>query len=91
MKLLSFPDKQNNALDNALVPVTGIIDLLENALERAKNGEIQAVFLVGVSSDGNVLSAWNDNDAQDTASNPYIMLGAISYAVHEYRDGMIDQ
>jgi len=86
MKLLSFPAKQPETN-----PVQGIIELLENALERAKSGEIQAVFFVGVTIDGVALSAWNDSQTADAACNPYIMLGAVTYALHEYQNGMDDK
>lgn len=82
MKLLSFPAKQTKA-----PPVKDVVELLETALEQAKTGEIQAIFLIGISATENMLSAWADRPD----GNAYLMIGAISYGLYEYQKTTIQE
>lgn len=50
--------------------------VLEIMMERVKSGEIQVVAVVGVSSDGEVTTAWS------RCLNFSLLLGGVSYLMH---------
>lgn len=56
-----------------------LIDVLENLLARAKDGQVQSFIGCGFTADGCRISTWVDHH-----SDVYQMLGSLAWLQHEY-------
>ena len=60
-------------------PNEALIGVLEDALARAKTGQLQSLIGTGFTSDGGRLAMWADQH-----ENVYEMLGSLAWLQHEY-------
>ena len=77
METVKFPNSQT--------PVKAVVELLENVLKRAKDGQVRTVFFVGLCSDGGVISAWEDGKS----TRVFMVIGAVNNALFEYQSKMV--
>lgn len=61
------------------VPQKSLVEMLENLVERAKEGQLQSFIGTGFTDKGERLAAW-----YDTHPDTYQMLGSIAWLEHEY-------
>ena len=63
----------------------GVIERLEEALEMAKNGEIENIFIVATTTDNCVVRAWANG------LSPFVMVGQIEHAKQEFMNKAIER
>lgn len=62
-----------------------VIERLEEALEMAKNGEIENIFIIAATTDGCMMRAWANH------SYPFAMIGQIEDAKYEFMSKAIQR
>lgn len=71
-------------------PNQNLVDVLEDLLQQAKEGQLRTLIAVGLCADGDIVDGWF-TDPHAEHINPYLLLGALTALQLEFANATIQK